>query len=113
MKRNKRSPAAQAYFRAFYEKNRLHFAIGMTFTVLTLGVNFTMSWVLGAVMDTITDGDLGRLQRIFWLVLGVMVLNSLLDAGYYGSRAVFVSQALRQYKSMAFRKLSEKSISAF
>ena len=53
MKRNKRSPAAQAYFRAFYEKNRLHFAIGMTFTVLTLGVNFTMSWVLGAVISAV------------------------------------------------------------
>lgn len=113
MKRNKRTPAAREYFRAFYEKNRLHFAVGMTFTVLSLCVSFTMSWVLGAVMDTITTGDLGRLKMIFWLVLGVMALNTLLDAGYYGGRAVFISQALRQYKALAFRKLSEKSISAF
>lgn len=113
MKRNKRTPAAREYFHAFYEKNRLHFAVGMTFTALSLCVSFTMSWVLGAVMDTITTGDLGRLKMIFWLVLGVMVLNTLLDAGYYGGRAVFISQALRQYKALAFRKLSEKSISAF
>ena len=113
MRRNKRTPAAREYFRVFYEKNHLHFAVGMAFTALSLVVNFTLSWVLGAVMDTITTGDLGRLQRIFWLMLGVLAFNTLLDFGYYAGRAVFIHQALGQYKSLAFRKLSEKSISAF
>lgn len=113
MKRNKRTPAAREYFHAFYENNRLHFAVGMTFTILSLGVNFLISWVLGAVMDTITTGDLGQLWTILVLMAGVIVLNILLDAGYYGGRALFIHQALRQYKALAFRKLSEKSISAF
>lgn len=113
MKRNKRTPAAREYFHAFYENNRLHFAAGMAFTVLSLCVSFLVSWVLGAVMDTITTGDLGRLRTILLLMAGVMVLNIPLDAGYYGGRALFIHQALRQYKALAFRKLSEKSISAF
>ncbi len=113
MKRNKRTPAAREYFHAFYEKNHLHFAVGMAFTVLSLCLQFLVSWVLGAVMDTITTGDLGRLRTILLLMVGVMVLNILLDVGYYGGRALFIHQALRQYKALAFRKLSEKSISAF
>ena len=113
MRRNKRTPAAREYFRAFYENNRLHFAAGMAFTVLSLGVSFFVSWVLGAVMDTITTGDLGRLKTILLFTVGVTALNILLDTGYYGGRALFIHQALGQYKALAFRKLSEKSISAF
>lgn len=113
MKGNKRKPAAREYFRAFYEKNHLHFAVGMTFNVLSLGVSFFVSWVLGAVMDTVTAGDLGRLKTILLLTVGVTALNILLDAGYYGGRALFIHQALEQYKALAFQKLSEKSISAF
>lgn len=40
MKRNKKNPAALEYFHVFYEKNHLHFAIGMAFTVLSLGSTF-------------------------------------------------------------------------
>ena len=113
MKRNRRSPAARAYFHAFYEKNRLHFAAAMICTALSLGVSFFVSWVLGAVMDTITTGDLERLKGILLLTVGVMVLNILLDAGDHVGRAIFTHQALGQYKALAFRKLSEKSIGAF
>ena len=113
MKRNKKTPAAREYFRTFYEKNRLHFAAGMAFIVLSLAVNLSVSWILGAVLDTITTGDLERLGFIFRFVLGLLVFNAVLDLGYYSSRAVFIHQALGQYKSLAFRKLSEKSISAF
>ena len=113
MKRNKKTPAAREYFRTFYEKNRLHFAAGMAFIVLSLAVNLSVSWILGAVLDTITTGDLERLGFIFRFVLGLLVFNAVLDLGYYSSRAVFIHQALGQYKSLAFRKLSAKSISAF
>ena len=113
MKRNKRTPAAREYFHAFYEKNHLHFLVAFLFTLLSMSLNFFISWVLGAVMDTISTGDLGELKGIFLAIIGVVVFNVVLDAGYYGGRAVFISQAARQYKSLAFRKLSEKSISAF
>ena len=113
MKRNKRTPAAREYFHAFYEKNHLHFLVAFLFTLLSMSLNFFISWVLGAVMDTISTGDLGELKGIFLAIIGVVVFNVVLDAGYYGGRAVFISQAARQYKSLAFRKLSEKSISTF
>ena len=113
MKQTRKNSAAQPFFRAFYEGNRLHYAVGLAFTVLSTAVGIAISWVLGEVMDTITAGDLGRLARIFWPVLALLVLNPALDFGYYGSRAVFIHQALGQYKALAFRRLSEKSISAF
>ncbi|MBD5149936.1 MAG: ABC transporter ATP-binding protein [Oscillibacter sp.] len=113
MKRNKRTPAAREYFRAFYEKNRLHFTAGITFTALSLVVNLSVSWILGAVLDTIAAGDLERLRFIFRFVLGLLVCNAVLDLGCYSSRAVFIHQAMEQYKSLAFRRLSAKSISAF
>ena len=110
---NEKKTAARPFFRAFYEGNRLHYAVGLAFTALSTAVGIAISWVLGEVMDTITAGDLGRLARIFWPVLALLVLNPALDFGYYGSRAVFIHQALGQYKALAFRRLSEKSISAF
>lgn len=113
MKQTKKTSAARPFFRAFYEGNRLHYAVGLAFTILSTAVGIAISWVLGEVMDTITAGDLGRLARIFWPVLALLVLNPALDFGYYGSRAVFIHQALGQYKALAFRRLSEKSISAF
>ena len=113
MKRNKRTPAAQEYFRAFYERNRLYFAAGMVGIALSLVLNLSVSWVLGAVLDTITTGDLGQLRFIFRFVAGLLVFNAILDLGYYSSRAVFIHRALEQYKSLAFQKLSAKSISAF
>ena len=113
MKQTRKNSAARPFFRAFYEGNRLHYAVGLAFTVLSTAVGIAISWVLGEVMDTITAGDLGRLARIFWPVLALLVLNPALDFGYYGSRAVFIHQALAQYKALAFRRLSEKSISAF
>ncbi len=113
MTSNEKKTAARPFFRAFYEKNRLHYAAALAFTTLSLMMNFVVSWVLGAVMDTITSGDLGQLLNIFWLVLALLILYPLMDFAYYGTRALFIHQALGQYKALAFRKLSEKSISAF
>ena len=113
MKRSRRTPAAREYFHAFYEKNRLYFAASMVGIALSLVVNLSVSWILGAVLDTITTGDLERLSSIFWFVLGLLVFNAVLDLEYYSSRAAFIHRALEQYKSLAFRKLSAKSISAF
>ena len=113
MKRNKRTPAAQEYFRAFYERNRLYFAASIVGIALSLALNLSVSWILGAVLDTITTGDMAQLRFIFWFVAGLLVFNAVLDLGYYSSRAVFIHRALEQYKSLAFRKLSAKSISAF
>ena len=41
MKRTKRNPAARAYFRAFYDGNRLNF--GLTALLTLLGIPVTLS----------------------------------------------------------------------
>ena len=82
MKRTKRTPAAREYFRAFYERNRLYFVVSMVGIALSLVVNLSVSWILGAVLDTITTGDLEQLKAIFRFVLGLLVFNAVLDLGY-------------------------------
>lgn len=47
MKRNKRTPAAREYFRAFYEKNHIRYWAAMVLSVLSIGVNLFVTWLLG------------------------------------------------------------------
>ena len=51
MKRNKRNPAAREYFRAFYEKNHIRYWAAMVLSVLSIGVNLFVTWLLGAMID--------------------------------------------------------------
>ena len=61
MKRNKRTPAARAYFRAFYEKNRIRYGAAMVLSILSIGVNLFVTWLLGEMIDIIAAGEAERL----------------------------------------------------
>lgn len=108
-----KSPAAEQYFRSFYQHNRLRFAAAMGLTLLSALDNLVFSWLLGEVIDVIATGDLARL---WWtlaftavFVAVIFVVNLLM----YRTKSSFVCRALTQYKALAFQNLSEKSISAF
>ncbi|MBD5160571.1 MAG: ABC transporter ATP-binding protein [Oscillibacter sp.] len=113
MKRNKRAPAAREYFRIFYEGNHIRFAAAMILSVLNICLNLLVSWLLGAVMDVIGTGDLARLANLLWIVAGFAAANLLLDAGGCWAKFSFLRRALLQYRALAFRRLSAKSINAF
>lgn len=101
------------YIRAFYEKNRLTFALGLFFALMNVPINLSLSWMLGAVMDTVVASDLGALGRLLAFGLGLAVVALFVGLGSGRTRAVFIHKGVRQYKALAFQKLSEKSISAF
>ena len=113
MKRNKRTPAAREYFRAFYEKNHIRYWAAMVLSVLSIGVNLFVTWLLGAMIDIIAAGEVDRLMGMLWVWIGLAVFTVTVDTASYWAKLGFVRRALVQYKALAFRRLSEKSISAF
>ena len=113
MKRNRRNPAAREYFRAFYEKNHICFSMAMALHTIAVGVNLAISWVLGAVIDAIGNGNMDELFNVLWIMLVITVGMVLVDISGYGAKFHFIRRALVQYKALAFRRLSSKSISAF
>ena len=113
MKRNKRNRVARAYFCAFYEKNHIRFWAAMVLNVLSTGAGLFVTWLLGAMIDIIAAGDMERLWGTLWLWLGFTAFILAVDTGTYWAKFGFIRRALVQYKALAFRRLSEKSINAF
>ena len=113
MRRNKRTRLAREYFRAFYEKNHLRYGAAMVLNTLSTGVNLFVTWLLGAMIDIIAAGAADRLLGMLWVWLGMAVFTIVVDTASYWTKLGFIRRALVQYKALAFRRLSEKSISAF
>lgn len=113
MKRTQKNPAARAYFRAFYEGNRLNFALTLLFTLLGIPITLMVSWILGALLDAAANRSLEQFIFVIKVFVPMVALYLVLTLGFYRAKAGFVCRALTQYKSLAFRRLSEKSISAF
>ena len=107
------SEAARPYFQAFYRNNRLWYAGALLLLLLGTPANLVASWMLGEILDVITAGDMGRLWRMIRFAAVFCGAVTLVDLGMRKCRSAFIHRALAQYKSLAFSRLSEKSISAF
>lgn len=104
---------SQAYFKAFYQGNRLRFWAAMVLMALSTAFSLIFSKVLGDILDIINAGDLQALagMALFQLILIPMMLLGELITGRL--RSSFIHRALESYKALAFSRLTEKSISAF
>ena len=109
----RRPDPARPYIRAFYARNRLCFLVTAALYMLQIPAMLIVSWVLGEVIDAVAALDAARLARLLWAAAGVAVFLGVSEALYYRSLSGWLGRALRQYKSCAFQKLSEKGISAF
>lgn len=107
------TPAAREYFRAFYDHNRARFVAALALTVLDMPAALVGSWLIGEIIDVISAGDLARLQSIFAFSVVFVVLSFAVTTAMYRVKCEFIRRALTQYKSLAFSRLSEKSIRAF
>ena len=108
-----KNSAARQYYRAFYQNNHLRFVLAMLLTVLSFPGNLIGSWLLGEVIDVVAAGDLDWLRRTLVFTVSFLVVMFLTSVGMYWTKSSFTYKALSQYKSLAFRNLSGKSISAF
>ena len=109
----RRPDPARPYIRAFYAHNRLRFLVTAALYMLQIPAMLIVSWVLGEVIDAVAALDAARLVRLLWAAAGVAVFLGVSEALYYRALSGWLGRALRQYKSCAFQKLSEKGISAF
>ena len=107
------SEAARPYFQAFYRNNRLWYAGAMLLLLLGTSANLVASWMLGEILDGIAAGDMGRLWWLARFAAAFCAGVTAVDLGMRKCCSVFIHRALAQYKSLAFSRLSEKSISAF
>ena len=107
------TPAAREYFRAFYDHNRARFVAALALTALDMPAALVGSWLIGEIIDIISAGDLARLQSIFAFSVVFVVLAFAVTTAMYRVKCEFIRRALTQYKSLAFSRLSEKSIRAF
>ena len=108
------APDIKPYLRSFYQGNTLPLLGTLIFTVLMPCFNLIYSWLLGEILDITAAGDLERLlHTLFCIAIPAALLSSLLQACNGRLKSRFIHKALTQYKSLAFQKLSGKSISAF
>lgn len=107
------TPAAREYFRAFFDHNRARFVAALALTALDMPAALVGSWLIGEIIDVISAGDLARLQSIFAFSAVFVVLAFAVTTAMYRVKCEFIRRALTQYKSLAFSRLSEKSIRAF
>lgn len=113
MKKQSEKTAVKEYLHTFYEHNHLLFAAGVFFSLMDIPINLAISWLLGAVLDTTAAANLSRLGSLLAVGLGLAVAEGIVGIAQDWSKAAFIHKALRQYKSLAFARLSQKGISAF
>ena len=99
MIRHRRNPAEREYPRASYEKNHICFSMAMALHTIAVGVNLAISWVLGAVIDAIGNGNMDELFNVLWIMLVITVGMVLVDISGYGAKFHFIRRALVQYKA--------------
>lgn len=112
MKQNKVDPK-RAFLRTFYYKNKLNFFVAVLLWAAGGIFQPFASWLLGAVTDAMTLGNMEDLKRIALLVAVILPAMGLLSWLADRANARFLNRAVCQYKALAFQKISGKGISAF
>ena len=112
MKKKPISPKGEL-LRTFYHKNKGNFALAAVLWAIGAAFQPLASWALGAVTDAMALQDLGYLRRVSIVIL--IAVPAICMVSWLEERAAarFVGKAVRQYKEMAFEKISRKGISAF
>ena len=98
----------------FYRGNRGVFALAV-FAALEGGtLNLIVTWLMQQLIDA-ASGAPGALPlaALAEITGGFVVLCAVLFLLKYASEPRFIARAMRQYKELAFQKLTEKSIASF
>lgn len=98
---------------SFNRNNRWNFGLAFFFIILDGLVMLVIAWLLAASIDAITNASLEGLKEV--AIIMALVVPSFWIVGVFEKKymAKYVHKGLKQYKDVAFEKLSEKSIRAF
>ena len=112
MKKNIFEPKRE-FLRTFFHKNRVNFAVALLLSAVGGIFMPIVSWQLGAVMDAMSMGDMEYLRTLAVSMGLLTALGGLQCWLVERANARFLSRAVSAYKALAFRRISEKGISAF
>ena len=112
MKKKADSPE-RVYLRSFFRGNYLNFAITMLLSIGAGCFGVAASWMLWAVTDCMTAGDMAGLGRVALITAVGLPLMCAIIWLAERVKARFIRKAMIQYKSLAFVRLNRKGISAF
>ena len=110
----KHKPLARQLTAQFFRGNLPMFALAV-FAALTGGtLNLIVTWLMQQLIDA-ASGAPGALPlaALAEITGGFVVLCAVLFLLKYASEPRFIARAMRQYKELAFQKLTEKSIASF
>jgi ABC-type multidrug transport system fused ATPase/permease subunit len=103
----------RACFRAFFQKNRLLFAVALVLSGLPGLAGVVFSWLQAQALDAAAAGDLPWLGRTFCLGIFAVAASFCLTAAAFRTKTRFLQRAVRDYKDFAFDQLARKRIGTF
>ena len=100
--------------RQFYKGNTSAFALAVLETIIMVGANLMISWLMQKRIDvtTGTDMEYTLLQGTGLCAVCIAIFAFGMWLAYL-SKPRFIAKAIGQYKEFVFQKISQKGISAF
>ena len=98
------------YLRSFTKNNRCNLLFSIVFTVLNTPLGIIGSWLLGQIIDAVTDGSFANLRRTGLYCVYFICALVLIDLFMYFFKSRFIKQAMISYKSLAYANISAKDI---
>ena len=113
MNQMKKTNPSKPFYNTFFKGNRLLFALVMLLQISSGFLQVGCSWVLGFVTDCMATGNLeGLTQCAIWTAIAILAA-ALLTWIHRRASARCTRRAMTQYKALAYRAITAKSISAF
>ncbi len=113
-KKTKKKVSLKPYLAAMFRGNMFRLFLAGMEVLLNVAVNLFIAWLLQQIMDLIggenTGFTLWELVGLTGLCIGLCALGCFLG---YHSRPQFLSRGIAQYRAYVFRRLTQKSASAF
>lgn len=102
------------YIAQFYRGNRLLLTVTAAMRVVASFVSLSVAWLMQQIIDTIAGTPGTRtLREIVIISLIVLTVWVCSEVVYLVMKPRFMQRAIRQYKAMAFERLTRKSMASF
>ncbi len=104
----------RSFTRQFYKGNTGAFLLAVLETIILVGANLMISWLMQKLIDvtTGTDTQFTLLQITGLCVVCIAIFAFGMRVAYL-AKPWFIAKAIGQYKEFVFQKISQKGISAF
>ncbi len=99
---------------SFYHKNKGALGLAVTASILIGTFGMGVSWIMQQLIDVASGVEGARpLSELVLISIGYLAFIAFCFCLNYVSEPVFIRRAMKQYKDLAFAKLTEKSVSSF